>query len=114
MLRYDLNDKRFVTTANEHGVSGADTIFHYFSDGLLITGSYKGGRILEGQLIGKATSENTIEMRYQCVTIDGELLSGACTGEVSSNDRALIELHLDWWWLTGRGGGGESSYMERR
>lgn len=42
MLRVDKDDKRFTAVENTHGVSGADTIFHYRTDGSLITGTYVG------------------------------------------------------------------------
>lgn len=112
MLEFDLNDRKFITTGNEQGVSGGDTVFHYFSDSRVITGRYAGGRILEGQLIGRATSADTIEMRFQCITTDGELLSGASTGRISRNEEGYLELHFDWAWLTGEGTGGQSSHAE--
>ncbi len=32
LLRRHLHDRRFVTRGNPHGVSGADTVFHYRSE----------------------------------------------------------------------------------
>jgi hypothetical protein len=39
-LSVDIDDKRFIATENEHGVSGADTISHYHIDGSPVTAAY--------------------------------------------------------------------------
>ena len=112
MLEIDINGKRFVTTGNEHGVSGADTVFEYQVHGQRITGTYRGGRIAEGHMVGRVTGARTIELLFQCLTHDGDLLAGRSRGRVSRNARGLAELHFDWSWLTGDGPGGQSSYIE--
>jgi hypothetical protein len=115
VLAVDIDGKRFVTTGNDHGVSGAETVFEYHTGGpdrRRITGSYRGGRIAVGQLVGRVTGADTIELLYQCVTTDGELLAGWSSGRVSRNARGLVELHFVWGWLTGDRSGGESSYIE--
>ena len=30
-MKYSLNNKQFVTTGNEHGLSSSATLFHYFA-----------------------------------------------------------------------------------
>ncbi len=112
MLEIDINSKRFVTTGNEHGVSGAGTVFEYHVHGQRITGTYRGGRIVEGQMVGRVTGARTIELLFQCLTDDGDLLAGQSQGRVSRNARGLVELHFDWNWLTGDRSGGQSSYIE--
>lgn len=111
MLRHSLHDKRFVTTGNEHGVSGADTVFHYRMDGAVITGQYRGGRVREGHLVGRATAEDRVELLYHCVTVDGELLAGWSRGVVSKDASTRLRLDFEWGWYTGVGGG-ESHYIE--
>lgn len=56
----NLNNKKFVTTENQNGLSSNETIFHYFQNGTAITGKYKGGSILEGVIIGKQTQDSKI------------------------------------------------------
>jgi hypothetical protein len=112
MLRHSLHDKRFVTTGNEHGVSGADTVFHYRMDGALITATYRGGRIREGQVIGRAVDEDRVEMLYHCVTTDEELLAGWSRGVVSADAEGRVRLAFEWAWFTGDRSGGTSSYVE--
>jgi hypothetical protein len=114
MLRHSLHAKRFVTTANEHGVSGRDTIFRYWMAGPVITGVYRGGRIREGHLVGCVIDEDRIETLYHCVTTDGELLAGWSRGVVSVDDTGRLRLTFEWAWFTGDQSGGESSYVELR
>jgi hypothetical protein len=112
VLHIDINGRRFVTTGNEHGVSGAETIFEYATNGDRITGSYRGGRIADGHLVGKVTGADRIELLFHCLTADGELMAGESRGRVSRNARGLVELHFEWAWLTGDRSGGHSSYVE--
>ena len=111
-LRVSIHDKRFAPVANPHGLSGADTVFHYRTEGDLVTGSYGGGRVRAGQLIGRITSPETIELLYHCVTTDGALLAGESRGTVSRDEAGRARLAFDWAWLTGDRSGGESHYVE--
>jgi hypothetical protein len=112
-LHARLHDRRFVTAGNPHGVSGADTVFHYWMDGAAITGTYRGGRIRDGHLVGRATGADTIETLYHCITTDGALLAGWSRGRVASDAAGRTTLAFDWGWLSGAEGGGESHYVEQ-
>ena len=114
MLRVSIHDKRFVATENPHGVSGPDTVFHYWVDGSAITGTYSGGRIRTGHLVGRVTSAETIETLFQCLTTEGELLAGQSRGEVSEDAAGRARLEFEWSWLTGDRSGGRSRYAELR
>lgn len=111
-MAINISGKRFVTTGNEHGLSAAGTVFTYYMDEEEITGHYSGGPIKTGQLVGRVTAENRIEVLFQCLTAEGELLSGRSTGEVSLNADSRTELDFEWVWLSGGEGGGTSSYIE--
>jgi hypothetical protein len=114
LLRRRLHDRRFVTTGNPHGVSGADTLFHYRMDGPVITGTYHGGRIRDGHLVGRAAGADAIETLYHCVTTDGDLLAGWSRGLVGADAAGRTTLAFDWGWLSGAKGGGQSHYVELR
>ncbi|WP_420572146.1 hypothetical protein [Kordia sp.] len=107
-----LNNKKFITTENKNGLSSNETVFQYFQEGTTITGTYKGGAIKEGFVVGKQISENQIELLFQCVTDDGELKSGASKGSISKNADGKLLLNFDWQWLNGDLSGGTSSYIE--
>jgi hypothetical protein len=113
-LRARLHDRRFVVAENAHGVSGADTVFHYRVDGAVITGTYAGGRVRAGQLVGRATAPDAIELLYHCVTTDGALLAGWSRGRVGVDGGGATTLAFEWGWLSGAEGGGESRYVELR
>jgi hypothetical protein len=110
MLAREIHGKRFRTRENAHGRSGAETVFEYFvAEGDIIHGAYAGGEIRTGQLVGRVTGEDRIEMRFQCVTTSGDLLSGRSSGRVSRDADGRVCLDFDWVWLSGQEGG---SYVE--
>lgn len=75
-------------------------------------GTYQGGRIRVGNQVGRATGPNTIELLYQCLTTDGEILAGGSQGTVGVDHAGRTILAFVWGWLSGATGGGESSYVE--
>lgn len=107
-----LNDRRFTAAANHNGVSGAETVFHYHVDEHGIWGTYAGGRIRMGSQVGRVTGADTIELLYQCLTTDGEILAGWSRGIVGIDAAGRTTLSFVWGWLSGAEGGGESSYVE--
>ena len=107
-----LNNRRFTVAANTQGLSGSGTVFHYQVDGDSISGTYQGGRIRAGQQVGRVTGPNTIELLYQCLTTDGELLAGWSRGTVGVDLGGRTTLSFVWGWLSGATGGGESHYIE--
>ncbi|WP_299456036.1 hypothetical protein [uncultured Microscilla sp.] len=111
-MRYNLDNKRFVTTHNESGLSSAHTIFHYFQEGDTIRGSYKGGEVKTGVLVGKQTAPNQIVLRFQCITQAGILMSGQSEGTIGQNGAGLLTLEFSWRWLDGDQSGGISHYIE--
>lgn len=108
----DLHDKRFVTVGNLSGLSSEETIFHYFQAGEVITGEYSGGAIKVGFIVGKQTGNNTIELLYQCITVEGELKAGDSRGVVSRMTDGKMRIEFDWSWLNGDLSGGKSEYIE--
>ncbi|EZI27132.1 hypothetical protein [Pseudomonas extremaustralis] len=107
-----LNNRRFTVANNTHGLSGAGTVFHYFVEGDAISGTYQGGRIRLGTQVGRVTGVDTIELLYQCLTLEGELLAGWSRGTVGVDQAGRTTLSFVWGWLSGATGGGESSYVE--
>ncbi|MGZ0713526.1 hypothetical protein [Pseudomonas palleroniana] len=107
-----LNNRRFTVANNAHGLSGAGTVFHYLVEGEAISGTYQGGRIRLGTQVGRVTGPDTIELLYQCLTLEGELLCGWSRGTLGVNAAGYTTLHFKWGWLSGAMGGGESSYVE--
>ena len=107
-----LNNRRFTVANNTHGLSGAGTVFHYHVEGDAISSTYQGGRIHLGTQVGRVTGVDTIELLYQCLTLEGELLAGWSRGTVGVDQAGRTTLSFVWGWLSGATGGGESSYVE--
>ena len=111
-MELSINNRQFITTGNESGLSSKETIFYYYESNNVVTGNYRGGEIIEGQIIGKKLPNNSLELAFQCVTKDGELKSGQSKGVVSKNDQGKFSLSFDWVWLNGDLSGGKSYYIE--
>lgn len=107
-----LNNRRFAVANNTQGLSGTGTVFHYLVDGDAISSTYQGGRIRIGQQVGRVTGPDTIELLYQCLTTEGELLAGWSRGTVGVDLAGRTTLSFVWGWLSGATGGGESRYTE--
>ncbi|MFJ7281256.1 hypothetical protein [Pseudomonas sp. NPDC099000] len=107
-----LNNRRFTVAENAHGLSGSGTVFLYHVEGDAISGTYQGGHIRIGNQVGRVTGPDTIELLYQCLTTDGEILAGWSRGTVGVDHRGRTTLTFVWGWLSGATGGGESSYVE--
>jgi hypothetical protein len=112
LIHERLNNRRFAVASNTHGLSGTGTVFHYLVEGDAISGTYQGGRIRMGTQVGRVTGPHTIELLFQCLTLDGELLSGWSRGEVGVDKSGRTTLSFVWGWLSGMSGGGESNYVE--
>jgi hypothetical protein len=105
----NLNNKRFVPSQNDHGLSTSETVFHYCQSGKTIHGWYRGGEILEGNFVGKFIDTHQIELRFQCLTNSLELLSGKSIGFVSLLENGKLTLAFDWSWLDRPDEGGTSN-----
>ena len=101
-----------MTVANDHGTSSNETVFHYRQKGHTITGSYQGGLIAEGQIVGKQTAENEIALLFQCLTTEGELKTGESKGIVTQGNDGKLRINFEWCWLNGDRSGGTSAYIE--
>ncbi|MEM6698339.1 MAG: hypothetical protein AAF599_08080 [Bacteroidota bacterium] len=108
----NLNNKKFRTFENKEGLSSDETVFHYSQKGNTITARYSGGKIQIGFIVGKQITDNEIELLYQCLTTEGNLLAGKSKGRVSINKNQKLEIHFDWKWLNGDQSGGKSHYIE--
>lgn len=111
-LRDRLHNRRFTVAANASGLSGSGTVFHYLVEDDGIASTYQGGRIRIGNQVGRVTGPDTIELLFQCLTTEGEMLAGWSRGTVGVDDAGRTTLSFVWGWLSGASGGGESSYVE--
>ncbi len=92
--------------------TGQDTIFKYEQIGDMVTATYAGGQVRFGQILGRVEAEGILNMRYQHLTPDGELMTGWCvtTPEILPNGK--MRLHEKWKWTCGHRSRGRSILEE--
>ena len=115
MSRINYHDRRFAPVSNSaNGEVDSATIFHYRQRGRVVWATYEGGAVLWGTLVAKIAEDGTLEMRYQHLNRDGELMTGRCrsTPEVLPDGR--LRLHESWQWTSGGCSAGESTLEEVR
>ncbi|UPL03915.1 hypothetical protein LCI18_014849 [Fusarium solani-melongenae] len=116
-LKMSLYDGKVFGSASNtsNGEVGAETRFHYHQDGKIVWAEYSGGSIIRGTLIATVKDEdNSLDMRYQHVNKEGELMTGQCksTPEVLADGR--LRMHEKWKWTSGDRSEGESVIEEVR
>ncbi|MFB0908935.1 MAG: hypothetical protein ACI9V1_001749 [Spirosomataceae bacterium] len=107
-MKINYNNRRFRLVQNtENGETSAETEFHYLQKGNIVTGTYNGGDIVLGNSIAVVNEGGVLDMRYQQVNKNGELMTGICqsTPETSSNGK--IRLHEKWQWTSSNKSSGE-------
>lgn len=115
MSLYD--GKTFTSASNtSNGEVGTDTVFHYHQDGNIVWAEYAGGSIVKGFLIATirkdAEVEGTIDMRYEHVNQDGELMTGQCVSVPEKLADGRLRMHEMWEWTSGDRSKGESVIEE--
>ena len=110
-INYDQRVFKSVENSPTGEVSG-DTTFYYHQKENLVWAEYSGGAIVFGQLIAKVAEDNSLEMRYQHLNVNGAMMTGKCfsTPEVLANGK--IRLHEQWQWTSGNFTSGESVIEE--
>ena len=111
MVNY--NDRKFRSFQNSAtGEVGTETVFHYHQTDDTVWAEYSGGEIERGNLIAKCDSEGRLDMRYQHINKNGDLMTGVCTStpEIVTNGR--IRLREKWQWTAGDLSSGESVLEE--
>ena len=115
MTKINYDNKTFASVQNsETGDVSKETVFHYHQKDNLVWAEYTGGEIVFGSLIAKVTDEDSLEMYYQHLNAQGELMSGKCfsTPEILADGR--IRLYEKWQWTSGNLAKGESIVEEIR
>ncbi len=113
MSKINYDNRKFTSVANsETGEVSAETVFRYHQKGNLVWAEYEGGAIVFGNLIAKANENGSLDMRYQHLNTDGELMTGICqsTPEILADGR--IRLHEKWRWTCKDFSKGESVIEE--
>ncbi|WP_460545092.1 n-acetylglutamate synthase [Echinicola sediminis] len=107
------NNRRFQAISNSgNGEVSTATVFLYQQDGEIVSGSYSGGEIVTGHLIGKVDAKGCIDMRYHHINAKGELMTGKCFSIPEVMESGKIRLLEKWEWTSGDCSKGESVIEE--
>ncbi|MEM7405836.1 MAG: n-acetylglutamate synthase [Pseudomonadota bacterium] len=110
--RINYNGKTFRGRTNSaNGEVGAATQFEYHQTGQLLTGTYRGGSVRAGQLLGVVHDDDTLTFQYHHLNESGELMAGRCESTPVILDGRLV-MRERWQWLTGDRSAGTSEVEE--
>ncbi|WP_411029130.1 hypothetical protein [Spongiimicrobium sp. 3-5] len=96
---------------SKNGTASEHTVFKYDQEGDLVTADYFGGSVRYGKIIAKL-EDNTLQMLYQCITVENELKAGKASAKISVVENNKLLLKLNWAWLNGKKEKGTSHYIE--
>ncbi|MFM2364083.1 MAG: hypothetical protein RLZZ316_2985 [Bacteroidota bacterium] len=111
MINY--NKKTFQPVSNTaNAQTSAATLFHYQQQGNILSGTYSGGAIKAGQLLGVVNTDGTLYFFYHQLDKAMQLHSGYCKSvpEILADGR--IRLHEEWQWTSGDNTNGKSIIEE--
>ena len=112
-MAIDYDDRRFTSVSNSiTGDVGANTMFHYRQQDDVVWGTYEGGAIAQGTLVARVLKDGSLDMRYQHVTVGGEIKCGRCASRPQILVDGRIRLHESWQWTEGGSDAGESVVEE--
>ncbi|MCL2011398.1 MAG: hypothetical protein FWG75_01210 [Cystobacterineae bacterium] len=112
-IKINLNNKQFKSTSNsENGEVSSDTVFYYKQNGGIISATYQGGSILQGQIIGKIFEDNHLEFAYQHINKNDEIMTGKCISYPKLNEDKKIIIEEYWEWTCRDKSKGQSTLIE--
>jgi hypothetical protein len=91
------------------GEVGTETLFTYHEHEGEIWGTYAGGSIRRGFLVGTRDGDR-VDFRYSQLNMQGETSSGHCVSEITMLDGGHLRLDEVWEWESRPGSG--SSVVE--
>lgn len=108
MINYDGRLFRAVVTEGDGDVS-TDTLFRYDQRGDILIGSYSGGAVEYGAIVGRVHPDGSLSFLYHHMTKTGGLRSGRCESRPDILPSGKIRLHERWQWTSGLGAGGRGT-----
>ncbi|MCY7376995.1 MAG: hypothetical protein LH472_13635 [Pyrinomonadaceae bacterium] len=109
MTKINYDNKTFASVQNSAtGEVSNETVFYYHQKDDLVWAEHAGGAIRFGNLMAKVTENDCLEMRYQHLNGQGDLMTGKCfsTPEILGDGR--IRLFEKWQWTSGDWSAGAS------
>ena len=97
---------------SDSGDVSSETRFHYRQSGDVVWATYEGGSVRFGTLVAKVAEDGVLDMRYQHVSVAGELKTGTCRSVPEVLEGGRLRLRESWRWTSGGEGGGSSVVEE--
>ena len=112
-MKYNLEGKIFAPISSTGtGEVDDDTLFHYHQKDNLVWAEYEGGPIFKGHLIAKIMENGNLDMQYQHINTQGELMFGKCISTPEKMPDGRLKLNEKWQWLSGDKSSGYSEIIE--
>jgi hypothetical protein len=111
MINYDGRIFRLMNNSR-NGDAGSNTLFSYHEKDGLVWAEYGGGSILKGMLLAKKAADGSLDMRYQHINTNGQLMTGVCKSVVKILADGRYRLEEKWRWTSGDHSAGESVVEE--
>ena len=110
---YNYHNKTFRSAANSsNGEVSNETIFEYAQTDRIVTAVYKGGSIIKGSLIALVNEDGKLDMRYQHVNTQQQLMTGTCISTPELLPNGKLRLYEQWQWTCGDMSKGQSVIEE--
>jgi hypothetical protein len=110
-INYD--NRVFKSVQNsETGEVSSETTFYYHQKDARVWAEYSGGEIVFGNLIAKVLEDDSLEMRYQHLNANGDLMTGKCLSKPEILPNGKMRLFEQWQWTCKDFSSGESIIEE--
>lgn len=111
--RICLHNKKMRPTMNTaNGQVNEETLFEYFQVGDYVWGTYAGGAIARGVLLGKMNANRDLRFFYFQLDNEGNLLQGKSSSSTEFLNDGRITLYENWQWTGSKSGSGNSIIEE--
>ncbi|TVR89970.1 MAG: n-acetylglutamate synthase [Spirochaetaceae bacterium] len=109
----DYDGKFFRGRSNSpSGEVGSTTVFEYHQTGSRLWGSYSGGEVVEGHLLGTVADDGSLYFCYHHLNEAGRMMAGHCNSTPTRAADGQLVLQENWQWFTGDASTGYSEVEE--
>ena len=108
-----LKGRTFRAMSNSaHGQSGSATEMEFTGDDDYVTATYAGGGVRLGQVLGRRTKDDALDMHYHAGSTSGEIRAGHGRATFAADSQGRMRMFIEWQWLTGDHAPGHSEWVE--
>ncbi len=95
-----------------NGEMNEETLFEYFQKNDTVWGTYSGGNVVRGLLLGHMSPNGDISFQYMQLGTSGEVSTGVSQSYTEFLNDGRVVLYEDWEWTGNRSGSGRSVIEE--